>query len=105
MRESIRTDLEQVGLHFADLEDPRSSINQRHPFVSVVVIALLAVLGRIRWSDRDCQVGHVEKGTPAEVFGFAEWYPPKGRVPPTPLCVEAVCISSVFRKLARVITC
>lgn len=44
MRESIRTDLEQVGLHFADLEDPRSSINQRHPFVSVVVIALLAVL-------------------------------------------------------------
>jgi predicted transposase YbfD/YdcC len=44
MRESIRTDLETIGLHFEGLEDPRSSINQRHPFVSVVVIALMAVL-------------------------------------------------------------
>ena len=44
MKESIRTDLETIGLHFEDLEDPRSPINQRHPFVSVVVIALMAVL-------------------------------------------------------------
>lgn len=44
MRKSIRIDLEEVGLHFEGLEDPRSSINRRHPFISVVVISLMAVL-------------------------------------------------------------
>lgn len=36
--------LDEVIGYFDALEDPRSSINQRHPFVSVVVIALMAVL-------------------------------------------------------------
>src|SRR5436305_8467028 len=36
--------LDQIVVHFQDLEDPRSTINQRHPLASVVVIALLAVL-------------------------------------------------------------
>jgi hypothetical protein len=36
--------LDEIVAHFQDLEDPRSTINQRHPLVSVVVIALLAVL-------------------------------------------------------------
>ncbi len=36
--------LDEVVRHFAELEDPRSEINRRHPLVSVVVIALLAVL-------------------------------------------------------------
>lgn len=44
MRKSIRADLKEVGLHFGSLEDPRSSINLRHPFISVVVISLMAVL-------------------------------------------------------------
>jgi predicted transposase YbfD/YdcC len=39
-----RIGLDEVVRHFADLEDPRSEVNLRHPFVSVVVIALLAVL-------------------------------------------------------------
>ena len=39
-----RVSLDQVVAHFQQLEDPRSTINQRHPLVSVVVIALLAVL-------------------------------------------------------------
>ena len=30
--------------HVAELEDPRSTINRRHPLVSVVVIALMAIL-------------------------------------------------------------
>jgi predicted transposase YbfD/YdcC len=41
---SQRVSLEEVVVHFQELEDPRSTINQRHPLVSVVVIALLAVL-------------------------------------------------------------
>jgi predicted transposase YbfD/YdcC len=37
-------DLESITCHFRELEDPRCSINQRHPLVSVVVIALMATL-------------------------------------------------------------
>lgn len=40
----IRIALEEVVGYFDELEDPRSTINQKHPFVSVVVIALMAVL-------------------------------------------------------------
>jgi predicted transposase YbfD/YdcC len=36
--------LDEVVVHFQELEDPRSAINQRHPLASVLVIALLAVL-------------------------------------------------------------
>jgi predicted transposase YbfD/YdcC len=44
MAEVQRIGLDEVVAHFQELEDPRSTINQRHPLVSVVVIALLAVL-------------------------------------------------------------
>ncbi len=37
--------LDEVVGYFDELEDPRSDINQKHPLVSVVVIALMAVLG------------------------------------------------------------
>lgn len=36
--------LDEVLVHFDELEDPRSSINRRHPLASVIVIALLAIL-------------------------------------------------------------
>jgi predicted transposase YbfD/YdcC len=36
--------LDEVVGYFDELEDPRSDINQKHPLVSVVVIALMAVL-------------------------------------------------------------
>ena len=44
MADGIRFELDEVACHFAELEDPRSEINRRHPLVSVVVIALMAVL-------------------------------------------------------------
>ena len=44
MLDDIRRGLDEVVVHFAELEDPRSEINLRHPLVSVVVIALMAVL-------------------------------------------------------------
>ncbi len=40
----VRVELEAITCHFHELEDPRSPINQKHPLVSVVVIALMAVL-------------------------------------------------------------
>ena len=39
-----RIGLDEVVRHFEELEDPRSTINLQHPLVSVVVIALMAIL-------------------------------------------------------------
>src|SRR4051812_1439208 len=39
-----RISLDEVIAHFEALEDPRSTVNRQHPLVSVVVIALMAVL-------------------------------------------------------------
>jgi predicted transposase YbfD/YdcC len=44
MADLQRVSLDEIVVHFQELEDPRSTVNQRHPLVSVVVIALLAVL-------------------------------------------------------------
>ena len=41
---TIRMTLEEVVGYFDELEDPRSTINQKHPFISVVVISLMAIL-------------------------------------------------------------
>ncbi len=44
MPKSRSIELTEIVAHFQSLEDPRSSINRRHPLVSVLVIALMAVL-------------------------------------------------------------
>lgn len=44
MSEIHRIGLDDVTQHFEELEDPRSTVNRLHPLVSVVVIALMAVL-------------------------------------------------------------
>ena len=44
MADTRQIGLDEVVRHFEELEDPRSEINLRHPLLSVVVIALLAVL-------------------------------------------------------------
>jgi predicted transposase YbfD/YdcC len=44
MPEISRSALQDILIHFESLQDPRSHVNRRHPLVSVVVIALMAVL-------------------------------------------------------------
>ena len=44
MADIHRIGLDEVARHFEVLEDPRSTVNRQHPLVSVVVIALMAVL-------------------------------------------------------------
>lgn len=44
MGKRVRVGLDEVLVHFADLEDPRSEVNRRHSLESVLVIAILAVL-------------------------------------------------------------
>ena len=41
---TVRIGLDEIVGHFDDLDDPRSEINRKHPFASVVVIALMAVI-------------------------------------------------------------
>jgi predicted transposase YbfD/YdcC len=44
MLDTQRISVAEIAKHFESLEDPRSTVNRQHPLVSVVVIALLAVL-------------------------------------------------------------
>jgi predicted transposase YbfD/YdcC len=44
MIDSVRISLDEIVAHFEELEDPRSTVNRKHPLVSVVVTALMAVL-------------------------------------------------------------
>jgi predicted transposase YbfD/YdcC len=44
MATATRVGVDEIICHFAELEDPRSAINRKHPLTSVVVIALMAVL-------------------------------------------------------------
>jgi len=44
MADIQRIRLDEVVLHFEELEDPRSTVNRQHPLVGVIVIALMAVL-------------------------------------------------------------
>jgi predicted transposase YbfD/YdcC len=44
MANQVRIGIDEVIEHFQNLEDPRSSINLRHPLPSVVVICIMAVL-------------------------------------------------------------
>jgi len=39
-----RVCLDEILGYFDDLEDPRDTVNRKHPLVSVVVIAMMAVL-------------------------------------------------------------
>jgi predicted transposase YbfD/YdcC len=41
---NVRVGLAEISQHFQSLEDPRSPINQRHPLVSVLMIAIMAIL-------------------------------------------------------------
>ena len=44
MFKSRNIELDEVVKYFQELEDPRSEVNRKHPLVSVVVIAVMAVL-------------------------------------------------------------
>jgi predicted transposase YbfD/YdcC len=45
MAKAQRVGLDEIIGYFDDLEDPRDTVNRKHPLVSVVIIAMMAVLG------------------------------------------------------------
>jgi predicted transposase YbfD/YdcC len=77
MTKPKRITVDEILCHFGELEDPRDEINQKHPFESVLVIALMAVLAGAggptaiaRWAlikkDLLTQVLELPKGIPSK---------------------------------------
>jgi hypothetical protein len=54
MADNSRIGLDEVVRYFEELEDPRSTINRRHPLTSVVVIAMMGVLAGARGPSGPC---------------------------------------------------
>src|ERR1700761_3932755 len=44
MADVFSVGVDEIIAQFQELEDPRSTINQQHPLVSVVVLAVMAIL-------------------------------------------------------------
>lgn len=73
----VQVGLDEVIHHFHELEDPRSTINLRHPFVSVVVIALLAVLAGANGPTAIAQWGHCKEEFLSRVLDLPHGVPGK----------------------------
>ena len=80
--------LDEVVSYFDQLEDPRSTINQKHPLVSVVVIAMMAVLAGAggptaiaKWAIRTCFVepSSIIDIRPWRAGSFGQWAPTRSR--------------------------
>jgi hypothetical protein len=48
MAGTLSGDVDEVLKHFAELEDPRSTINRHHELSSVLVIAIMAILAEAK---------------------------------------------------------
>src|SRR5258707_383276 len=64
------TTVDEIIAHFNELEDPRSPINRQHPLVSVVVIALMAVLAGAGGATALCPLGDMKKEVLLKVLPF-----------------------------------
>ena len=97
--------LDEVVGYFDDLEDPRSTVNLKHPLVSVVVIAMMAVLGWRSRTDRYREVGRYQRGVPFEGVEVAEWDSAQGCFSTRAGTFEAGRVSSLLCELAHVVAC
>ncbi len=77
MTDIQRISLDEVVRHFAELEDPRSTVNRQHPLVSVVVIAVMAVLAGAGGPTAIARVGRPEGGVPPEALDLPNGIPRK----------------------------
>ena len=88
--------LDEVVRHFEELEDPRSTINRQHPLVSVVVIALMAVLAGAAGPTAIAKWAAMKRGVPREGARLAPRDPAQGRLPSRPDAAEARRVSACF---------
>src|SRR5260370_34246649 len=74
------TTVDEIIAHFNELEDPRSPINRQHPLVSVVVIALMAVLAGAGGPTAVAPWGDIEKKVLPQGRPVPAGHPPQGRL-------------------------
>src|SRR4029077_15553713 len=81
--EELRVGVDEIAAHFRELEDPRSTVNRRHPRVSGVVIAIMAVLAGATGPTSIAEWARLAEGRVAvKVAAVAERRPGQGRLPP-----------------------
>ena len=104
MADLQRISLDEVVLHFAELEDPRSTVNRQHPLVSVVVIALMAVLAGARGPTAIARWAALKEEFLLNALNLPNGIPRKDvfrRV----LMPASGCLSSLFCELVEVVAC
>ena len=71
MAEVRHLGLDEIVDYFDGQEDPRCPTNLKHPLVSVVVIAMMAVLADAQWPHRHRAAGQTQKEFLLQAAGFA----------------------------------
>ncbi len=100
MADERRIGLDEVVRHFEELEDPRSSINRKHPLVSVIVIAIMAVLAGAGGPTAIAQVGRPQGGVPPAGARLARRGTRQGCLPTRPDGLAAGRLPGLLRRLA-----
>ena len=96
----IRVGVEEIVRHFHELEDPRSTINQKHPFVSVVVIAIMAVMAGANGPTSIAKWAEAQRGVSDRRSRVAQRRAPQGCLSPRAVVAQPGGVSSVLRQLA-----
>src|SRR5258707_15741413 len=96
MADLRRVSLDEVVVHFQELEDPRSTINRRHPLVSVVVIALLAVLAGAGGPTAIARWAALKEDPPGQVLDLPPGVPCKDVFPPVLMVLKPAPFPACF---------
>ena len=105
MADIHRIGLDEVARHFEVLEDPRSTVNRQHPLVSVVVIALRAVLAGADGPTAIAKWAALKEEFLVEVLDLPNGIPRKDVFRRVLVLLEANRVSSLFCELAAVVAC
>lgn len=103
MEGNVRIGLNTVGQCFESLEGPRSEINLRHPLVSVVVIALMAVLAGADGPTSIAKWARCKSDLLLKHLDLPNGIPRKDCLSARPLCSESGRVSSLFCQLAPIV--
>ena len=103
MAETHRIGLDEVARHFEELEDPRSTVNRQHPLVSVVVIALMAVLAGADGPTGIAKWAALKARVPLGGARLAQRDSAQGRLSSRLGTAEAERLSSLFCELAAIV--
>ena len=98
-----RSGVDEIVRHFEELEDPRSTVNRQHPLVSVVVIALMAVLAGANGPTAIAKWAALKEEFLVEALDLPNGIPAQGCLPPRPDGAQARRVPGLFRELAEVV--